>query len=49
MKIQSVSDLLILPLLALLLCGSAWAADYPLTITDTAGREVAFPQCPSSA
>jgi hypothetical protein len=31
MKIQSVSALLILPLLALLLCGFAWAADYPLT------------------
>ncbi|MCK9567224.1 MAG: ABC transporter substrate-binding protein, partial [Methanothrix sp.] len=44
MKIQSISALLILPLIALLLCGSTLAADYPLTITDTAGREVTFPQ-----
>ena len=43
MRIQLISTLVILPLAALLLCGSAWAADYPLTITDTAGREVAFP------
>jgi len=43
MMIKSFSNLLILPLVALLLCGSAWAADYPLTITDTAGREVTFP------
>lgn len=44
MRIQPVSTLIILQLAALLLCCSAWAADYPLTITDTAGREVAFPQ-----
>lgn len=40
MKIQSVSALLILPLIALFLCSTAWAAEYPLTITDTAGRNV---------
>lgn len=44
MKIQSISALLILPLVALLLCSSSWATDYPLTVTDTAGREVVFPQ-----
>ena len=42
MNMQLVSALLILPLVALLLCGSAWAADYPLTITDSAGRNVTF-------
>ena len=35
---------LIMSLAALLLCGLAWAADYPLTVTDTAGREVTFTQ-----
>ncbi|MBN1235832.1 MAG: ABC transporter substrate-binding protein [Methanotrichaceae archaeon] len=43
MKIKSVSALLILPLVALLFCAPSGAADYPLTITDTAGREVTFP------
>ncbi|MFZ2472853.1 MAG: ABC transporter substrate-binding protein [Methanothrix sp.] len=44
MKIQSISALLILPLIALLLSSSTLAAEYPLTITDTAGREITFPQ-----
>ena len=42
MKIQLFSALVILQLAALLLCGSAWAADYPLTITDSAGRNITF-------
>jgi iron complex transport system substrate-binding protein len=40
MKIQSVSALLILPLVALLFCSPCGAAEYPLTINDSAGREV---------
>lgn len=43
MKNQLFSAL-IMGLAALLLCGLAWAAEYPLTITDTAGREVTFTQ-----
>ena len=42
MKIQLFSALVILQLAALLFCGSAWATDYPLTITDSAGRNVTF-------
>jgi iron complex transport system substrate-binding protein len=34
--------MVIMSLAALLLCGSAWAADYPLTITDSTGRNVTF-------
>ncbi len=41
MKIKLISALVIMGL-ALLLCGPAWAAEYPLTITDTAGRAVTF-------
>jgi iron complex transport system substrate-binding protein len=40
MNIQPISALLILPLVALLLCSPSVAAEYPLTITDSAGREV---------
>jgi len=29
-------------ILGLAICGPAWATDYPLTITDSAGREVTF-------
>jgi len=43
MKNQLFSAL-VMGLAALLLCGLAFAADYPLTITDTAGREVTFTQ-----
>ena len=43
MKRQLFSALLALALMALLLA-SAWAAEYPLTITDSAGREVTFTQ-----
>jgi iron complex transport system substrate-binding protein len=43
MNIQPFSALVILLLAALLLCGSTSAADYPLSITDSAGREVTFP------
>lgn len=42
MSIKLFSALVILQLAALLLCGSAWAADYPLTITDSAGRDITF-------
>ncbi len=42
MKIQLFSALVILQLAALLICGSVWAADYPLTITDSAGRDITF-------
>jgi iron complex transport system substrate-binding protein len=44
MKIRSISALSIWSLMALLLCISACAADYPLNITDTAGRMVIFAQ-----
>ena len=44
MRIQLISTLVFLQLAAVLLCCSSLAADYPLTITDTAGREVTFPQ-----
>ncbi|MDD2753972.1 MAG: ABC transporter substrate-binding protein [Methanothrix sp.] len=40
MNNRIVSALLILPLMALLLCGSCGAAEYPMTITDSADREV---------
>ena len=43
MKNQLFSAL-VLGLAALLLCGLASGAEYPLTITDTAGREVTFTQ-----
>jgi iron complex transport system substrate-binding protein len=36
------SSLLVLQLAALLLCGFAWGADFPLSITDSAGRELTF-------
>lgn len=42
MKMQFVSMLLILPLVALLFCGPCLAAEYPLTINDSAGRNVTF-------
>ncbi len=42
MKRQLFSVLVIMGLTALPLCASSCAADYPLTITDTAGREVTF-------
>ena len=44
MKIQLFSAPLAFALMALLLTASAWAAEYPLTITDSAGREVTFNQ-----
>jgi|WetSurMetagenome_2_1015567.scaffolds.fasta_scaffold00506_14 iron complex transport system substrate-binding protein len=40
MKNRIVSALLILPLVALLFCMSCGAADYPMTFTDSADREV---------
>ncbi len=40
MKIHLFSALVVLQLAALLLCGPAWAADFPLTITDSAGRNI---------
>ena len=43
MRKQLIPTLVFLQLAALLLCGPSLAADYPLTVTDTAGREVAFP------
>lgn len=42
MKMQLVSAMLILPLVALLLCGPCGATEYPLTINDSAGRNVTF-------
>lgn len=44
MKIQLFSAPLALALMSLLLMTSTWAAEYPLTITDSAGREVTFDQ-----
>jgi iron complex transport system substrate-binding protein len=44
MSMQLIPALVFLQLTALLFCGPSLAADYPLTITDTAGREIAFPQ-----
>jgi len=43
MKIQLFSVPVALVMVALLLA-PAWAAEYPLTITDSAGREVTFTQ-----
>lgn len=39
-KIKSLA--LVTLALTLLLCGQAWATEYPLTITDSAGRDVTF-------
>ena len=40
MKKQLISAQMIMGLIALLLCASACAVEYPITITDTAGRNV---------
>ncbi|VVB72562.1 Cobalamin-binding protein [uncultured archaeon] len=42
MKKRLFSALLVLQVAALLLCGFGCGADYPLSITDSAGREITF-------
>lgn len=44
MQIRLFSAPMALCLIASMLMASAWAAEYPLTITDSAGREVTFNQ-----
>jgi len=39
-KRQLFSALVVLQIAAMLLCASAWGADFPMTITDSAGRDV---------
>jgi len=43
MNKRLISALSVMSMIALLLCLSACATEYPLTITDTAGREITFP------
>lgn len=44
MKVQLFSAPIAFALMAMLLMAPAWAAEYPLTIIDSAGREVTFTQ-----